>query len=292
MPDSAPSPSPAPPSLSVLGAADFARLVAETPVAEWRDQVVIVDAKIESRDFFCVFDPIPAPCPIGHLAGTEVLVWPDSAPVYEDDVDETRQVVEFEGLHALRLASTGHVELIGSVRRFDGAIAWQLDSMVTWITRLQTLEHPIGPDGIAVGPLFVVDAWLVAPMAPKCPALAERSAPFVAAFECGNVAFLTRDAIQPTMLAGESIVTAVLEGSIRVQNLAYESFAPDPTWSTWNGLAEPRRALYLVRSVVDFPKDACFMCEAAGQAFVVARLDPIEVPPATGNYSPRNGSGT
>ncbi|NJD27840.1 MAG: hypothetical protein FIA92_06030 [Chloroflexi bacterium] len=274
------TPSPVPPRVTILGAEDFARLVAETPVAAWGDRVAIVDARIESRDFFCAFDPVPAPCPIGHLAGTELLVWPDSAPVYEDDVEASRQVGEFDGPQALRLASTGHVELIGSVRRFDGAIAWQLDSMVTWIRRLQSFEHPIGPDGISVGPLFVVDAWLVAAMEPlRCRAPEGSAAPL---FACGRVGFLTPEAIQPTRIDGDTIFTAVPEGSVRVQNLAYETFAPDARWST-DRLAEPRRALYLVRSIIDFPQDSCFMCEAAGQAFVVARIDPIAVSPAGEN---------
>jgi hypothetical protein len=280
------TPSPVPPSLTLLTTAEFSRLLAGTPQEERGDRIVIVDGDIKVSTFSCPAFTAPS-CPIGTLVGAEpsLLVWSDSAPAYVDDArgewDWLRDTIK--GPLALRLAASGQVELVGPVETLGPSTVWPLWATVSEIERLRSFDRRIGSDGIAVGPLFVVDAWLVTPMAAECPAPAGSPAPSLAAFACGRVGFLTPEAIQPTTLRGDTILTTVPEGSIRVQNLAYDTFAPDPTWSTVGRLAEPRRALYLVRSIVDFPQDSCFMCEAGAQAFVVARLDPIEVPPAGEN---------
>jgi hypothetical protein len=144
-----------------------------------------------------------------------------------------------------------------------------------------------GPDGVLAGGLYVVDAWLVEMPEPECPVPATQGLATITPFRCGAAAWLTPGKFQPTTIESggdmTSITTLVPQLGVRVQNHAYNVHAPDPLRTGDYPLAEPRRGLYLVRSILDFPNDSCFMCSAAGQAFLIARIDAVEVPPAAQN---------
>jgi hypothetical protein len=289
--DVPPEPSTASPDLTILTAAQLAGVVAQVPTEAWRNRVVIVDTDIEVVVAFCAFQD-PVACPIGFVAGTDprLPIWPDPASAYGDDayVDWYRSQDVLPGPFALRLGEAGRVELIGPVETLLGdRVAWPLGSMLTEVDRWRSVGRTVGADGVAVGPLFVVDAWLVEMPVPECPVPAVQGSAAITPFRCGEAAWLTAEEFQPTTIESSgdmtSITTSVPPRAVRVQNGAYDVHAPNPARIGDYRLPEPRRALYLVRSILDFPNDACFMCNAAGQAYLIARLDPVEVPPVAEN---------
>ncbi len=94
-------------------------------------------------------------------------------------------------------------------------------------------------------------------------------------FDCHVVPMLMTDPVKPVPRSGNGVGVTFPAGSVPVQLGAYEEFAPDPAFDGTN--QEPRRALYLVRMVVD---DAVNCPDCRGW-LVVGRLDPTPSPSAS-----------
>lgn len=127
------------------------------------------------------------------------------------------------------------------------------------------------------GSLYLVDAWLgdVAPL--LCPPSLDGPTPEAGRdVSCGQPGWLTPVEEQPSQTSDSSRSVVAPSDGIRVQNGAYETFAPDPVLSVDR---PPRHGIFLVRPFTVGP-GACFMCSAGGPVEVVARVDPLAIPSA------------
>jgi hypothetical protein len=92
---------------------------------------------------------------------------------------------------------------------------------------------------------FTIHAYLVATPPLRC-RLAEPVPSGLPAYGCDEVDWLTDDPFQPWVADGITGTTRQPPVGIRVQNGAYQAFAPDPS-SGQLGAREPRLGTYVVR---------------------------------------------
>lgn len=125
---------------------------------------------------------------------------------------------------------------------------------------------------------ILVDGWLsTMGIPPACPAPLGGIAN--GPFGCGQAAWLTDQPFTATVPAGtDGWNTTGPARGLRVQNDAYETFAPNRAVTDSAGFAASERGLYLIASADPMPSE-CFMC-ATVRGTLLARIDPVSVPVA------------
>jgi hypothetical protein len=151
----------------------------------------------------------------------------------------------------------GAVTFLGWVRLGPADGAWTPGSISTLLANPTSLQ----------GRLVVVDGWLTGyGGAISCPLAGDE------AYGCGDAAWITTQRYVSTWTSSNAVAVYPPSDGIRVQNGAYEAFAP----ASSAGVA-PHHGLYLIDAVG--PVVSCFDCTSTGGVGrLVARIDPIAFP--------------
>lgn len=272
--DQAPSATPDRLRIQVLNADELGSLVDEASWHHYAGRAVIVSAELNWTANLC----LPSPdCILGFFASSP-------APTFLRAGESSGDPVNLSPPLAVRVRGLHEVDLIGPARLpADSGAPWTLPALIAEQVRYQT-------DRAAGLTVYPVDSWLSHGFpSPSCPAPIDESGNIVepGPFGCGDAAWLAPDATQPTRVTRSETSTSYAvsppEGALRVQNGAYQQFAPDLGLTDADGLPTPQRAIYLTRRAAS-AADPCFLCEGTPRAEVVARLDPVIAPdtsPAT-----------
>ncbi len=176
---------------------------------------------------------------------------------------------------AFRVREDRGVDLIERVRSAPLRLAWTVPGLADEMRRVDQYDR-------AVQAVYLVDAWLVGSPPPSCPApfpIDSPPPPPGLDVGCGPAAWLTPTEEQPTRGDANSIEVGAPQDGLRVQNGAYDAFAPNPERGPYlPGIETPRHGLYLVRRHAA-GADSCFMCTPLGSPVeIVARVDPLTIP--------------
>jgi hypothetical protein len=263
-PAATPSGPPATSTHQVLTAEDLVRRVQSAGPGD-AGALVIVNADFQSAPFRCPVSP--GACPIGYVVGTgqQVEVWPDSSPYPPGGSPDVPATVR--GPLALRLRSAGGVELIGGLTLPDsGLVTWSVRAVAADVARLRATASVPDANALAVAGLYLVDGWLGGSLAPPCPLNPIAPPAAMADFSCGKAGWLTDQPVADPAQAGQSDPGS----SMRVQNDAYDLFAPDPGADMVASGA--RRAWYLVRPLLAWPQGSCWLCQANSVGYLLGRI--------------------
>lgn len=198
---------------------------------------------------------------------------------------------------AFRVREDRGLDLIERVRSAPLRLAWSVPGLADEMRRVDQFDR-------AVQAVYLVDAWLVGSPPPSCPApfpLDSLPPPPGLDVGCGPAAWLTPTKEQPVKGDANSSEVGAPQDGLRVQNGAYDAFAPDPVRGPYlPGIETPRHGLYLVRRHAA-GAESCFMCTPLGSPVeIVARVDPLTIPagpsttmppatPFTSTWNPANG---
>jgi len=164
----------------------------------------------------------------------------------------------------------GYVTFVGSVAMAAGDPPWSVDQ---WLDRSEAAAtYPYLGFSTAL-----VHSWLSSGFAPPCP-LPPNGVDPNAPWGCGVPAWLTADPFRPVTGAAGSTEMVEPGRGIRVQNDAYEAFAPSRGTLSSDGLPVAEEGLFLVGPAWPAPA-SCFLC-ATGVTQILARVDPVDVPAA------------
>ena len=208
-------------------------------------RVVVANVHVRTDVIFDCFGE----CPFGYIDGSDPMIWVYGFTPWAADKPL-----------ALRIRAAHGVDLVGNVvLPGDGGSTWTVPGFV----------DSLPPPGSESG-LFAIDGWLSRGVtAPPCPAPTEPTPPPGYDYGCGPVAWLG-----PTD-AGPVNEQAPID-ALRAQNGAYQAFAQRPGGS-------PSRAVYLVEPLIRnalYPVGSCYSCPSEPLLHIVARVDPVEIPPA------------
>lgn len=166
-----------------------------------------------------------------------------------------------EGTFAVVLRGDDNLEFRGIVEPASATLAW---------TVAELLERSLSSSPT----LYAVHGWLVGTPPLRCPAAPTPLLPDLD-YGCGQMAWLTGEPYQPASADGTSGSVVPPPDGMRVQNGAYERFAPDPASTGW--AREPRRAVYLVARLPVAPCGPtmdCFVGPEDEHWQLVGRVDP------------------
>jgi hypothetical protein len=165
---------------------------------------------------------------------------------------------------ALRLSGTGPIEVLGHVTLNGGP------------TTSSVAEGLAATATAADGQVIAVDGWLEGTGGGwSCGPAPASGPPIPEPFRCHVTPMLMPDPVKPVTASGNSRQLSFPNGSIPVQEGAYEEYAANPASDGTND--EPRYGLYLLRMVVH---DAV-NCPGCRGWLVVGRLDPGTTPAPT-----------
>lgn len=220
-------------------------------------------------------------CPVNYvIAGATRVIRVDGVPAFQPPCPPGVECVyrpTFVAPLALTILGPGLVSFVGEVLLppSDPTSVW---SVAAW--RQYTLQRGHSYRELtATDLLFPVAAWMSgAGGVFGCPApIAGSTAD--PDFGCGPAAWLTDQPYQPTVANptgnGMMYSTTPPPDGIRVQNAAYETFAPDRPAS---GQVVARQGIFLIRPTA-VPDEECFACAPGPRAKIVDRIDPVTIPP-------------
>ena len=179
-----------------------------------------------------------------------------------------------DGRFAATVEADGSPRYLGPIDEPTGGGSWTVAALEP------LLEPDPNVDAHRLRGLQVVEAWLVGTPPLGCgPVSPYPEDPN----GCGPMAFLTDERDEPASIGSGGTVRPP-DVALRVQDGAYEAFAPAPQIS--DGATEPRRATWLVRPSTDH----CLLrahepCEPAWR--LVARLEPLPPDPSFQPSPPR-----
>lgn len=199
----------------------------------------------------------------------------DPRIVVHYDPDRTVPAPRTGETFAFRVREDRGLDLIERARSAPLRLAWTVPGLADEMRRVDQFDR-------AVPTVYLVDAWLVGSPPPSCPApfpIDSPAPPPGLDVGCGPAAWLTPTEEQPVKGDATSIEVGAPQDGLRVQNGAYDAYAPNPERGPYlPGIETPRRGLYLVRRN-PAGAESCFMCTPLGTPVeIVARVDPLTIP--------------
>lgn len=263
------APLPQPPTeVQVLGAAELQAAIAAQRAGGLAPQDVVAGVGIDptrqtpplSRE--CV--PVGACQVVGTLDGFND---PDGTVTIRQDefeIPPPTTVADLAPPIALRLSGTAPIEYLGHLSSGGGTTPSTVPAAFAAIATAQS------------GQVIAVDGWLEGTGGGwSCGPAPMSGPPVPEPFRCHVTPGLMADPVKPVTATGNTRGLAFPEGSIPVQEGAYQEYAPSPANDGTND--EPRQGVYLIRMVIDNAAN----CPDCRGWLVVGRLDAEAAPAPT-----------